>query len=201
MATKCARAEEGRLSLLELPAADPEEKKAKAKDVKRKGAAVLAAEPDTKRGRDQPESSKGGRYCVYHDLHTHNTNEFKNSEPCEMGELVNAQSAMTGAMAEEEEEVLDDGKTVASARDGVTALARTAGRTSLAREAGGTSLVRTVPMAAQASLLCRLHQGGMKTNTKTMGLGASKSRVQLLASWVAHRPQPHSASSSSLLAR
>ena len=52
LATKCARAEEGRLSLLELPAADPEEKKAKAKDVKRKGEAVLVAEPDTKRGRD-----------------------------------------------------------------------------------------------------------------------------------------------------
>ena len=75
LATKCARAEEGRLSLLELPAADPEEKKAKAKDVKRKGAAVLAAELDTKRGRDQPESSKGSRYCMYHGLHTHNTNE------------------------------------------------------------------------------------------------------------------------------
>ena len=85
----------------------------------------------------------------------------------------------------------DDGKTVAFARDGVTALARTAGRTSL----------RTVPTAKQAPLLCRLHQGGMKTNTKTMGLGASKSRVQLLASWVAPRPQPHSASSSCLLAR
>ena len=52
LATKCARAEEGRLSLLELPATDLEEKKAKAKDVKRKGVAVLAAEPDTKRGRD-----------------------------------------------------------------------------------------------------------------------------------------------------
>ena len=36
LATKCARAEEGCLSLLELPAVDPEEKKAKAKDVKRK---------------------------------------------------------------------------------------------------------------------------------------------------------------------
>ena len=58
LATRCARAEEGRLSLLELPAADPEEKKAKAKDVKRKGPAVLAAEPNTKRGKDQPESSK-----------------------------------------------------------------------------------------------------------------------------------------------
>ena len=52
LATKCARAEEGRLSLLELPATDPEEKKAKAKDVKRKGVAVLAVEPGTKRGRD-----------------------------------------------------------------------------------------------------------------------------------------------------
>ena len=46
--TKCAKAEEGRLSFLELPAADPQEKKPKVKDVKRKGAAVLAAEPDTK---------------------------------------------------------------------------------------------------------------------------------------------------------
>ena len=36
LATKCARAEEGRLSLLELPAADPEDKNANAKDVKRK---------------------------------------------------------------------------------------------------------------------------------------------------------------------
>ena len=43
LATKCARAEEGRLSLLELPAADPEEKMLKAKDMKRKGAAMLSA--------------------------------------------------------------------------------------------------------------------------------------------------------------
>ena len=47
LATKCARAEEGRLSLLELPAAEPEEKKPKTEDVKRKGAVVLAAEPET----------------------------------------------------------------------------------------------------------------------------------------------------------
>ena len=75
MATKCARAEEGRLSLLKLPAAGLEEKKDKAKDVKHKGAVVLTAEPDTKRGRDQPELSKGNRpFCAYHNLHTHNTN-------------------------------------------------------------------------------------------------------------------------------
>ena len=75
LATKCARAEEGRLSVLELPATDPEEKKAKAKDVKRKGAVVLAAEPDTMHGKDQSEWSKGNRFCAYHNLCTHNTNE------------------------------------------------------------------------------------------------------------------------------
>ena len=41
LATKCARAEEGRLSLLELPATDPEDKKGKTKDVKRKGVPCL----------------------------------------------------------------------------------------------------------------------------------------------------------------
>ena len=50
IATKCARVEQGRLSLLELPTADPEEKKAKVKDVKRNGAVVHAAEQDTKHG-------------------------------------------------------------------------------------------------------------------------------------------------------
>ena len=42
----------------------------------------------------------------------------KNSELCEMGESADAQSATTGAMAEEEEEAVDNGKTVAFARDG-----------------------------------------------------------------------------------
>ena len=37
MVTKCARDEEGRLSLLEVLATDPEDKKAKTKHVKRKG--------------------------------------------------------------------------------------------------------------------------------------------------------------------
>ena len=76
MANKCARAEEGRLSLLELPATDPEEKKAKAKDVKRKGVAVLTAEPDTKRGRDHPESYKRSRpFCAFQNIQSHNTND------------------------------------------------------------------------------------------------------------------------------
>ena len=54
----------------------------------------------------------------------------------------NAPSAMIGAMAEEEEEVEDDRKTVALAKGGVTDLVRTAGKTSLAREVGGISLTR-----------------------------------------------------------
>ena len=125
----------------------------------------------------------------------------KSSGLCEMGVSADAPSATTGAMAEEEEEVEDDGKTVALAKGGVTDLARTAGRTSLAREVGGISLVRTALKATQASLLCHHRQGGMKTITRTRGLGASRSRAQSLASWAAPRPQPHSASSSSLLAR
>ena len=37
---------------------------------------VLAAEPDTKRGRDHPESSKSSRpFCAFHNVHNHNTND------------------------------------------------------------------------------------------------------------------------------
>jgi hypothetical protein len=76
MATKCTRAEEGRLSLLELPKVDPKDKKAKAKDMKHKGPAVLAAEPEMKRGCNYPESSKGSHpFCVFHNMHNHNTND------------------------------------------------------------------------------------------------------------------------------
>ena len=53
-----------------------------------------------------------------------------------------APSATTGAMAEEEEEVADNGKTVALAKGGVTDLARIVGRTSLARKVGGISPLR-----------------------------------------------------------
>ena len=76
MANKCARAEEGRFSVLELPDADPEDKKAKSKDVKRKGPAMLAAEPETKHGCDHPESSKGKRpFCAFHNVYIHNTSD------------------------------------------------------------------------------------------------------------------------------
>ena len=93
-----------------------------------------------------------------------------------------APSATIGAMADEEEEVTDDGKTVALAKGGVTDLARIIGRTSLMREAGEISLMRITRAATQAFLLCRHHQGGTKTNIRTRGLGASRSHAQLPAS-------------------
>ena len=105
-----------------------------------------------------------------------------------MNVSANAPSATIGAMAEEEEEVEDDGKTVALAKGGETDLARIAGRTSLAREAGEINLMRIACTAMRAFLLCRHRQGGTKTNIKTRGLGASRSRAQSLASWVARRP-------------
>ena len=49
LANKCTMAEEGHLSLLELPEADPEDKKTKTKETKRKAPAVLATEPEAKR--------------------------------------------------------------------------------------------------------------------------------------------------------
>ena len=111
-----------------------------------------------------------------------------------------APSAMIGAMVEEEEEVEDDGKIVALAKGCVTGLVRTAGRTSLARGLGGISLVRIARKATQG-FLCHLRQEGMMTIIRTRGLGASRSRMQSLASWAALRPQPLSASSNSSLAR
>ena len=48
LANKCARAEEDRLSLIGPQSAEPEEKKTKAKQRKRKALAVLAAEPEAK---------------------------------------------------------------------------------------------------------------------------------------------------------
>ena len=101
----------------------------------------------------------------------------KSSGPYETCVPADAPSAMTGAMVEEEEEVEDDGKTVALAKGGVTDLARTAGRTSLAREVGGISLARIARKVMRAFLLCHHNRGGMKTITRTRGLEASRSRA------------------------
>ena len=71
----------------------------------------------------------------------------KSSGPCEKAVSVDVPSATIGATAEVEQEVEDDGTTVALAKGGVTDLARIASRTSLARELGEISLVRTARMA------------------------------------------------------
>ena len=112
-----------------------------------------------------------------------------------------ARSATIGAMAEELEEVADDGKTMALGKGGMTDLARIAGRTSLARGLGGVSLARIARRATQAFLLCHHHQEGMRTLIRTRGLGASRSHVLSIASWAVPKPRPLSASSSSLLAK
>ena len=106
----------------------------------------------------------------------------KSSGPCEKDVSVDAPSTMSGATPEEEEEVEDDGTTEALAKGGVTNLARTAGRTSLARRPGGIGLARIARRATQAFVLCRRHQEGMMTTTRTRGLGASRSHVLSLAS-------------------
>ena len=125
----------------------------------------------------------------------------KNSGPFEMDASVDAPSATTGATTEEEEEMEDDGKTVALAKGGVTGLARTAGRTSLVRDIGGISLARTILRAMLAFLCCCHHQEGTTTTIRTRGLGASRSRALSPASWAELKPQPRSVSSGSLLAK
>ena len=76
LATKCARAEEGRLSLLELLEAEADDKKTKAKEAKRKRPAVLAVEPEVKRGCGYNDPPRDNRpYRVFHVVHSHNTND------------------------------------------------------------------------------------------------------------------------------
>jgi hypothetical protein len=76
LADKCAKAEEGRLFIHNDPDQVPDAARAKSKDAKRKGPAVLAAEPEQKRGRDHAEPKKDGRpYCAYHDMFSHNTED------------------------------------------------------------------------------------------------------------------------------
>jgi hypothetical protein len=73
---RCAKAEEWRLFVHNLPEALPP--KLKSKDPKHKEAAVLVVEPDHKqRRRDNSECDKGRRhcYCILHKKDTHNTDD------------------------------------------------------------------------------------------------------------------------------
>jgi hypothetical protein len=76
IADRCAKAEEGRLFMHNLPEVLPP--KPKSKDPKRKEAAVLAAEPEHKQHHgDRSERDKGRRrrYCILHKKDTHNTDD------------------------------------------------------------------------------------------------------------------------------
>ena len=121
--------------------------------------------------------------------------------PFEKDASLDAASATTMAATEEEDVVADARMTMAHARSGATGLMRTAGRISLARALGGISLVRNVLRATPVSLHYRHHQEGMMTTIRTRGLGASRNRLPSPASWAELKPQPHSVSSNSSLAR
>jgi hypothetical protein len=76
IADRCAKVEEGRLFVHNLPEALPP--KSKSKDPKRKKAAALVAEPDHKQCHgDYSERDKGGqrRYCILHKKDIHNTDD------------------------------------------------------------------------------------------------------------------------------
>jgi hypothetical protein len=76
IANRCAKAEEGRLFMHNLPEALPP--KPQSKDPKRKEAAALATEPDHKQHHgDRSECDMGGRhrYCILHKKDTHNTDD------------------------------------------------------------------------------------------------------------------------------
>jgi hypothetical protein len=76
LADRCAKAEEGRLFTHNDPDVAPDAAKAKSKDAKCKGPAMLAAEPEQKRGRDRDETKRDGRpFCAYHNMHSHSTED------------------------------------------------------------------------------------------------------------------------------
>jgi hypothetical protein len=76
IADRCAKAEEGRLFMHNLP--ESPLPKSKPKDPKRKEAAILVVEPEQKcRCGDRSERDKGGRryYFILHKRDTHNTDD------------------------------------------------------------------------------------------------------------------------------
>jgi hypothetical protein len=81
IADRCAKAEEGRLFMHNLPEVLPP--KPKSKDPKHKEAAVLATEPDHKQcRRDHCDHDKHHHRCYYilHKKDTHNTDKLLGSQ-------------------------------------------------------------------------------------------------------------------------
>src|SRR3990170_122514 len=76
LADKCAKVEEGRLFIHNDPNTALDAAKTRNKDVKRKGPAMLAAEPEQKHGRDHDEPRKDGRpLCAFHNVCSHSTED------------------------------------------------------------------------------------------------------------------------------
>ena len=125
--------------------------------MKRKGPAVLAAEPEMKHSCDLLESSKGNRpFCVFHNVHNHNTNDYQELRAIRNGTSVVAPSAMIEATVVEAAEVEDARTGTTIVKSCVTSLVRTAGKARLARAPGGSSLMRSALRATQPCPLCLL---------------------------------------------
>ncbi|KAI4999235.1 hypothetical protein ZWY2020_003824 [Hordeum vulgare] len=75
LSSKCTKTEEGCMSLLGPQVADPEEKKAKAKEVTRKAPVVLAVKLEAKHVRGGERSSGGGPTCIFHGTSSPDTSE------------------------------------------------------------------------------------------------------------------------------
>ena len=93
-----------------------------------------------------------------------------------MDASVDAPSATIEATAKVEEEVEDNGTTVALAKGGVAGLARTAGRTSLASELGEISLVRIAPKATPVFPCCRQQQGSRRHRQESIQAATARTR-------------------------
>lgn len=171
MADKCTNAEAGRLFLLNIPDTVLDDKKAKAKDVKRKGPAVLAAEPKKKHGCDRDEPVKEGcLFCVYHNVHTTTPLISSRSRCSVTSTCAIALTATTTDSSVEAGAVEAAGIAPTPSSDGVTSLAMEASMISLATTPGAINSVRNIFRTMQAF---RCSQGGTTTTSKTRGLGAT----------------------------
>ncbi|KAI5016539.1 hypothetical protein ZWY2020_006390 [Hordeum vulgare] len=136
LANKCSRAEEGRLSLLGPQAAEPEEKKAKAKEVKRKAPAMLAAKPEAKYGRGGERPSGGAPMCIFHGTNGHHTSEYQELR------LARAEH-FSRCPGRGDRSPACVGTTESRVRGALSSLIKTVGMASLRRTAGAAKLKRT----------------------------------------------------------
>ncbi|KAI4996344.1 hypothetical protein ZWY2020_048135 [Hordeum vulgare] len=174
LAIKCAKAEEGCLSLLRPQAADAEEKKAKAKEEKRKALVVLAADPEAKHVRGGEPPSGGGRRASSMAPTAMIPPSLKSSAWSMPNTSTGSPDGSIEAPRVEEAAVWSAGTTVSRVRGGVNRLRRTAGVIALKRGNGTVSLMMLVLVKLGCPRSLRHPGGGMKAG-RTTGLGASRS--------------------------